>query len=43
MRTEPFVIDVSVTFDLNDFQYFMYFLYLGSVMYYFIPTVSCMY
>lgn len=24
MLTEPFVIDVSVTFDLNDFQYFMY-------------------
>jgi len=41
MLTEPFVIDVSVTFDLNDFQY--YFLYLGSVFYYFIPTVSCMY
>jgi len=39
MLTEPFVIDVSVTFDLNDFQYFMY---LGSVLYYFIPTVSCM-
>ena len=40
MLTEPLVIDVSVTFDLNDFQYFMY---LGPVLYYFIPTVSCMY